>query len=822
MEATSVELTPSKRPHEETDAEENGKEKLQKSEGLNNSPLKILPKINVIRVLCPISRIDSVIGDDGISQIRQQFGVDVEVEEIASGCDETVILICGLDKDNEMGIEKSNVEGGDAEMGLEKSEIDGFEADKTEKSDKFDEGGDEMGSGKSNFEGDDADKNEKSDEFCEKDVEMGYEKSNVDGFEADRKGKCEKFDEMDAEMGTEKSNVDGGDAGMVSGKSKVDGFEADKNEKSEKSVENDAEMGSEKKSNVDGNDAGMGPEKSKVDGFEVEKSEKLDENDDNEEKKKELVSIEKSGAENKDEAIDKALLFLFKKMVGQAGMNGGGEVDDKAQSHVMRLIVFSSQVSSLLGKNGGFIKKMSNESGAEIKILPRDKLPLCASSADDLVQISGELDAVRKALQSVCKQLREGFSNQDILSDVQPLRDSSHPSSRQDKSARSDHSFRCQGPLYAAGFRDGERGFPTRMNPPDVLAFHLLCPAEKVGGLIGKGGTIVNALQHETGCEIKVLEGVAGSDDRVIAISGPAHPEDRISAAQDAVLRVHSRIVRAGPDSNEGSVTAKLLVSSNQIGCLLGKGGAIITDMRKSSGAFIRILGKDVIPKNAAENEEVVQINGEPQAVHKALMQITARLQDRFFRDAFSSNHAFPDQMTPFSSFRGRRGFSPPGMYHNMGPPSLGGLRPRGGHQLDGRPPFAHDFRSPGIPDKMPSSTPWGPQQGMVDGDGPMGFPDYRRAPARRIGGFGGENHPATITSTTMEVVVPYSVVPAIYGEGGGCLRQIREISDAKITIADTKPGATETVIIISGTPEQTNAAQSLIQAFVISETEVP
>lgn len=46
------------------------------------------------------------------------------------------------------------------------------------------------------------------------------------------------------------------------------------------------------------------------------------------------------------------------------------------------------------------------------------------------------------------------------------------------------------------------------------------------------------------------------------------------------------------------------------------------------------------------------------------------------------------------------------------------------------------------------------------------------------------------------------------------------QISDAKITITDTKPGAIETVIIIAGTPEQTHAAQSLIQAFVMSEKE--
>lgn len=77
---------------------------------------------------------------------------------------------------------------------------------------------------------------------------------------------------------------------------------------------------------------------------------------------------------------------------------------------------------------------------------------------------------------------------------------------------------------------------------------------------------------------------------------------------QDAVLRVQTRISRAAPDSTEQSVMARLLVSSNQIGCLLGKGGSIIAEMRKLSRAHIRILGKDQIPKCASEDEEVVQV----------------------------------------------------------------------------------------------------------------------------------------------------------------------------------------------------------------------
>lgn len=109
-------------------------------------------------------------------------------------------------------------------------------------------------------------------------------------------------------------------------------------------------------------------------------------------------------------------------------------------------------------------------------------------------------------------------------------------------------------------------------------------------------------------------------------------------------------------------------------------------------------------------------------------------------------------------------------------------------------------------------------------------------------------SQPAVITNTTVDVVVPRSLVPAIYGEEGGCLRRIREvcfeifddyalngildtyiitwshfqISEAKITITEPRPEAKETLIIISGTPDQTHAAQSLLQAFILSESGGP
>lgn len=145
-----------------------------------------------------------------------------------------------------------------------------------------------------------------------------------------------------------------------------------------------------------------------------------------------------------------------------------------------------------------------------------------------MLQISGEIDAVRKALHSVSQQLLEN-----------PPRDhDSFPANPTGPSDPPNHSFGSQGAPYASGRRDvadahlsipplipkfHESGVPGRLKPlQELLTFRILCHDERVGGVIGKGGAIIKTLQQETGCEIKVLEAVSDTDDRIIVVSGPA------------------------------------------------------------------------------------------------------------------------------------------------------------------------------------------------------------------------------------------------------------------------------------------------------------
>ncbi|KAJ6337703.1 hypothetical protein OIU76_007393 [Salix suchowensis] len=675
----STALTPSKRLHDSKSTETNGKGKRQNTVGTNspNEPLNSSPAAVVFRILCPAAKIGTVSGEGGavISQIRQETGAKVNLEENIPGCDEQIIVITASD---------------------EKTEVSSIEQIKRD----------------------------------------GDEEANV-AEESDNK------------------------------------------------------------------------------------------NDDNEnEEEKEGVPVADSGTVKETSSMQKALLLVLEKMFeADLVTDGGDEENNKPSTFILRLLVLSSQVGCLLGKGGSVIKQMSAESGAHIRISPRDRLPKCSSVSDELVEITGEIDAVRKALQSVSKQLLE-----------KPLRDhdsfpanpsgtshsSGHPHHRPEAYLQR-HSSSGRGKPYGVGPRDRhESGFQDQMKPvPEVLTFRLLCHNERVGGVIGKGGTIIKILKQETGCDIKVMEGVSDSEERVIVISGLAHPDDRISAPQDAVIRVQTRIAMA-ISNKEKAIIARLLVSSNQIGCLLGKGGAIMSEMRKSSGAYIRILGKDQIPNCASESEGVVQINGEFEVVKEALLQITTRLKHHFFQNLFPSmdhlsNPAFLDQVPPFPPYMGRKELSPP--FHSF--PNFDGMVGAPPHASflphDDPPPFMHNIHRPGMPPHIAERKPWG--QGHIESGGPMGLADFA-GPPRRISGFGGVSHPAIITSTTIEVIVPRTIVPVIYGEDGACLKQIRQISDAKITINEPKPGAAETVIIISGTPEQTHAAQSLIQAFVMSERE--
>lgn len=77
----------------------------------------------------------------------------------------------------------------------------------------------------------------------------------------------------------------------------------------------------------------------------------------------------------------------------------------------------------------------------------------------------------------------------------------------------------------------------------------------------------------------------------------------------DATMRLQPRCSeKTEKESGDTVITTRLLVPSSRVGCLIGKGGSIISEMRNTTRAGIRILAKENLPKVASEDDEMVQV----------------------------------------------------------------------------------------------------------------------------------------------------------------------------------------------------------------------
>ncbi|XVF85907.1 hypothetical protein PTKIN_Ptkin17bG0155400 [Pterospermum kingtungense] len=320
-----------------------------------------------------------------------------------------------------------------------------------------------------------------------------------------------------------------------------------------------------------------------------------------------------------DELVSPAQDALFRVHDRVVAEELGGEEDfeeETGQVVMVRMLVASDQIGCVIGKGGQVIQNIRSETHAEIRVLSNDHLPPCALSSDELLQIIGEPSAVRKALYHVASRLHE------------------NPSRSQHLLLSSLSNMNQPGGMYMNAPLIGSYGnYSSRRDDASAREFsvRLLCPVGNVGGVIGKGGGIIKQIRQESGASIKVDSSRAEGDDCIIFISTKEFFEDP-SPTINAALRLQSRCSeKSERESGDSVITTRLLVSSSQVGCLIGKGGAIITEMRSATRASIRILSKENLPKVAYEDDEMVQITGSLDVASNALSQVMLRLRANIF-----------------------------------------------------------------------------------------------------------------------------------------------------------------------------------------------
>eukprot|EP00250_Pteridium_aquilinum_P021281 c25082_g2_i2 orf=274-1062(-) len=222
---------------------------------------------------------------------------------------------------------------------------------------------------------------------------------------------------------------------------------------------------------------------------------------------------------------------------------------------------------------------------------------------------------------------------------------------------------------HGPGNSGSMRSSRTDGSPEEELMVCILCPNDKIGSMIGKGGSVVRKLREDSGAKIKVCDQVEDSDERLIQISAIEYMDSYSSPVLEAVMQVNRRLaeISADREGRNAIISIRLLVRAHQIGCLLGKGGQIITEMRKSSRANIRIPPKDELPRCADEGSELVQVSGEAPMVEAALIQVLNRLRSNLFKGR-DVGHGITGTNHHGSGYGGRDDPGSPGGYsHDYG-----------------------------------------------------------------------------------------------------------------------------------------------------------
>ncbi|XP_031475655.1 RNA-binding KH domain-containing protein RCF3-like isoform X1 [Nymphaea colorata] len=323
---------------------------------------------------------------------------------------------------------------------------------------------------------------------------------------------------------------------------------------------------------------------------------------------------------------------------------GEEESDPENRIVTARMLVPADQIGCIIGKGGQIIQNMRSETGAQIRILKNDQLPSCAMNSDELLQISGDQSVVRKALYQVSSRLHDNPSrSQTMLFSSTNM----YPAGGQFMGPNTPNPIMGIAPLLApfGGYKGDGGGdwslgssnpfFPAPVvrdeNSAREFGLRLVCPTGYIGGVIGKGGGIIKQIRQESGAIIKV-ESSTAEEDCIISVSAREFFEDPVSATIDAAVRLQPRCSeKIERESGELSYTTRLLVPTARIGCLIGKGGSIITEMRRLTRANIRIFSKENLPKVASEDDEMVQISGELDVARNALVQVAMRLKANCF-----------------------------------------------------------------------------------------------------------------------------------------------------------------------------------------------
>lgn len=280
----------------------------------------------------------------------------------------------------------------------------------------------------------------------------------------------------------------------------------------------------------------------------------------------------------------------------------------------MRCLIVTQDASIIIGKAGAHVNEIREKSGARVMV--SESIP---GNPERILNVSGPLDAVSKAFGLIVRRIND-----------EPFDVPSVPGSR-------------------------------------AVTIKFMIPNSRMGSVIGKQGSKIKEIQDASGARLNASEGMLpGSTERVLSVAGVAdaihiatyyigniliEAQERMPSSSHSSYRpsnrrsggyVGSSYVPGGSSYSNPYLqgvnnpaqqlqTQQIYIPNDLVGCIIGKGGSKINEIRHMSASQIKIMEPGAGPVGSApggsEGERLVVITGPPANIQMAVQLLYHRLE---------------------------------------------------------------------------------------------------------------------------------------------------------------------------------------------------
>uniref|UniRef100_A0A665V302 Heterogeneous nuclear ribonucleoprotein K n=1 Tax=Echeneis naucrates TaxID=173247 RepID=A0A665V302_ECHNA len=381
---------------------------------------------------------------------------------------------------------------------------------------------------------------------------------------------------------------------------------------------------------------------------------------------------------------------------------------------------------------------------------------------------------------------------------------------------------------------DEEQAFKRSRNTDEMVELRVLLQSKNAGAVIGKGGKNIKALRTDYNASVSVPD--SSGPERILSVN----------ASIDTIGEILLKIIPTLEEYQHYSgidfdCELRLLIHQSLAGGIIGVKGAKIKELRENTQTTIKLF-QECCPHST---DRVVLVGGKPERVIeciKVILELVSEAPIKGRAQPYDPN--FYDETYDYGGFtmlfeeRGRRpiggfpirvrgGFErmPPIRGNRPMPPSrrdYDDMSPRRGPP----PPLSRGGRGGSRARNLPLPPPPPPRGGgdrFSHGSYHSSMDDRPRLVrdkftlnvySHHLGGRGSYSDLGGPVITT-QVTIPKDLAGSIIGKGGQRIKQIRHESGASIKIDEPLEGSEDRIITITGTQDQIQNAQYLLQNSV-------